>query len=221
MQGGCGSAGCLALILAFLCILSPVASAQEDNPEDALYRYRNDKGVLVIDFSIPPEYAQKGYDILSPNGRLISRIPPSSGPLTTEQILAREEQRKLDAFILRSYSSLEDVARAKKRRLQVLEREIDSLKYNLVEFSRRETELKDKAAAYQASGQSAPDAVTEVLEEIAAQQVSTRQQLAERRLQYKEMVARYDYHAVRLKELRPQVVKPGSQPGVNEKSPPR
>lgn len=207
-------------MLAITWFLAPVF-AQDEITEDALYRYRNDKGVLVIDFSIPPEYADKGYDILSPAGRLLRRVAPSSGPLTVEQLKARQEQRKLDAFILRSYSSLEDVARAKKRRLQVLEREIDSLKYSLIEFSRRETELKDKAAAYQASGQAAPEAVTEVLEEIAVQKTFTRQQLEDRRVQYREMLARYDYHGVRLKQLRPQLASPVPLSGASEKSPPQ
>jgi len=172
----------------------------------ALYRYRNAQGNQVIDFSIPPEFVDKGYDILSANGRLIKQVPArTDAELTPEQIAAREEQEKLDAFILRTYSSLEDVARARTRRLQLVEREINVLKSNIMDFTRREEEVKERAAAYQASGQTPPESLTRILTELDEQRYHAQQQLLERQTQYREVMDRYDRHAKRLKELRPEL----------------
>jgi len=189
---------------------SALLSADDEQRKGTLYRYRNAEGVQVIDFSVPPQYVDKGYDILSPSGRLIKRVPAvtEGSHLSAEQVKAREDREKLDAFILRSYSSLEDVSRARHRRLQLVEREINILKSNLMDYSRREGELKDRAASYQASGQEAPEAVTQVLTDIETQKRNARQQLAERQAQYREVMARYDSHAARLKELRPELGRP-------------
>lgn len=174
--------------------------------DGALYRYRNAEGNLVIDFSIPPEYADKGYDILSANGRLIKHVPArTEAELTPEQIEAREEQEKLDAFILRTYSSLEDVARARTRRLQLVEREISVLKSNIMDYTRREEEVKERAAGYQASGQTPPESLTQVLAELDAQKRHAQQQLVERQAQYRDVMDRYERHAARLKVLRPEL----------------
>ena len=203
-------------------VLPALGARKAEEPDDvvkgAMYRYVNADGVQVVDFSIPPQYVDKGYDVLSPAGRLIRHVPARAegSQLTAEQIKARQEQEKMDAYILRSYSSLEDVARARTRRLQLVEREISILKSNIMDYARREAELKERAASYQASGQAPPESVTQVLPELEAQKNHARQQLVERQAQYREVMDRYDLHARRLKELRPELVR---RPVASEKSP--
>ncbi|MCK9503104.1 MAG: hypothetical protein M0Q95_02830 [Porticoccaceae bacterium] len=192
---------------------------KDDIPAGAFYRYYNAEGNQVMDFSIPPEYTDKGYEILSPSGRLLKKVPArtDADALTAEDIAAQEAQKKEDAYILRSYSSLDDVDRARKRRLALVEREINILKGNIVEYRRRETELKERAAAYQASGQQAPDNITAILSELDGQQVSARKQLAERRRQYRDVAIRFEHQRQRLQELRPEL-KTGDSPKASQKS---
>lgn len=186
-------------------ILAQSSSEPDNIPDDALYRYVNADGILVIDFSLPPQYADKGYEILSSSGMLIERVPARSehNQLTEEEMQALQERKKEDAYILRIYSSVEDVQQARERRLGAIEREIAILKTNLADQSKREAELKERAAAYQASGQETPPAIARVLSDIKAQQQNTSSQLEERREQYLEAARRYDRHARRLVELRP------------------
>jgi len=196
------------------CLLSGItfAAAPETDvegsgfPPGSYYRYYNAEGIQVMDFSIPPEYADKGYEVLSPRGRLLKIVPArTEGSVTAEEIAAREEQKKEDVYILKSYTSLEDVERARKRRLELVEREIGIIKSNIAEYRRREKELKSRAAAYQASGQSAPEAITELLAELEMQRINARKQLAERRKQYDQTGIRFDRHRQRLQELRPEL----------------
>ena len=64
--------GALRLPLLLSVLLPALAGAGE------LYRYVNDKGVIVLDRQgVPPEYIGKGYDVLSDQGRVVRVVPPA------------------------------------------------------------------------------------------------------------------------------------------------
>ncbi len=193
------------LSCAWLSLAALPALAEEDGTAGGLYRYRNQEGVLVIDFAIPPEYVKGGYEVVSPAGRLIKRVPPQSEQpaLSEEQIQNRELQKKEDAFIVRSYSSLEDIERARTRRLATVSREISILTANLADYTRRREELRRQAANYQASGQQAPESLARVLDELEQQEANAKVQLAERKKQLEVVSARFDRYAKRFQALRP------------------
>jgi hypothetical protein len=61
-----------------------------------MYRYTDDKGVVVTGNSIAPEYARKGYQIVTITGVVLQTIPPE--PTTEErEKIAQENQNKLSA----------------------------------------------------------------------------------------------------------------------------
>lgn len=191
--------------------ISPFAisakKSTEEQAADLLYRYRNEAGVVVIDYSIPPKYAAKGYEVISPSGRVLETVSPQTDKPVEDQVAikAQEEQKKEDAYILRSYSTLEDIGRAKQRRLIQLDREIAILSSSLSEYERRRVELTKRAAAYQASGQELPENVRSSLEELEAQKISSQKQLANMGVQRDEVDKRFSHYAARLKLLRPGV----------------
>jgi hypothetical protein len=202
------SPACATLLAALLLVPAPLRAAEtEADGEPSLYRYRNDKGVQVINFNLPPEYASKGYDIVSPSGRLIKHVPPSTErpAMSAEDIKAQEEQKKEDAYILRSYSTLADISRARQRKLDMVAREMDIIKGNIADYARREMELKEKAAGYQASGQQPPESITQVIKELAEQQENAHKQMEERRAEYQAVMTKFDRQAERLKALRPEL----------------
>ena len=45
-----------------------------------LYRYINDKGVTVLDRSVPPQYVGRGYEVLDKDGRVKQVIPAALSP---------------------------------------------------------------------------------------------------------------------------------------------
>lgn len=193
---------------------------------DTLYRYRNADNVVVIGFSIPPQFAVKGYDIITPNGRVIETIPPASDMASPDQRSLLIQQNRLDKFILRSYSTVQDVKLAKDRRLTLLSRELDILKSNIEEYHNRRNRLRKQAASYQASGTAPPEAIETVLADLREQEKNTRKMLAERRQQHQELVDKYDYYAKRLVELKGETAL-GTRSGAaavvrsGEKSPPQ
>ena len=64
--------GALRIPLLLSVLLPALAGAGE------LYRYVNDKGVIVLDRQgVPPEYIGKGYDVLSDQGRVVRVVPPA------------------------------------------------------------------------------------------------------------------------------------------------
>lgn len=190
--------------LAGAAILSLSFAVQADN---VLYRYRNGQGVLVIDFSIPPEFAAKGYEVLSTDGRLVTTVPPSGPPLTQEQLLARQEQKKEDAYILRSYTTLKEVESARARKIQMAEKEITILDTNLDDIIRRRAEMRQKAADYQATGRETPESIAKVLVELDLVEENTIRMLAERKRELDEVNKLFDRYAKRLVELRPMAAK--------------
>lgn len=87
-----------------------------------LYRYVNDKGVVVLDRQgVPPQYIGKGYQVLNDQGRVIRTVPPAPTAEELRQRKAAQAQASSDAQLLRLYSSLEDVDRARERRLAELD----------------------------------------------------------------------------------------------------
>lgn len=54
-----------------------LAADTKTEPAGSYYRYRNAEGVKVISHSIPPEFSQSGYEILSATGRVIRVVPPA------------------------------------------------------------------------------------------------------------------------------------------------
>lgn len=185
------------LLAAIVLVATPAHS------EASLYRYRNDKGILVVDFSIPARYVAQGYEVLSSNGRVLREVPPKDPELTPEVLERKQEQRKEDNYLLRSYSSLEAIERARNRKLVLVQREIDILESNLEDFTRRRAELREKAAGYQASGRETPASIGEILAKLDVHEQNTRELLAERRRELKTIEQRYDRYAERLLILRP------------------
>ena len=91
--------GALRLPLLLSVLLPALAGAGE------LYRYVNDKGVIVLDRQgVPPEYIGKGYDVLSDQGRVVRVVPPA--PTAAERQRLQEEKARAtsDAQLLRLYS---------------------------------------------------------------------------------------------------------------------
>lgn len=201
----------LVLLIAF-CATSHAApdDDQEQGQEQSLepgqlYRYRDDEGSTVMDYSLPPGVAEKGYQILSPTGRVVKTVPPASElkekAREEKEEEVDEEQQREDAYIQRSYKSVEEVEQARERRLKQIRQEIAILEANLAEFQRRAKELREKAANYQASGKEPPASVLRVLGDLEEQQEGVLEQIAEREMQYREAQVRFERYVRRLRVL--------------------
>lgn len=176
-----------AVVLA-LCGLSTIADAGQ------IYRYRNDQGVLVINDRVPPKYAGKGYDVLSPSGRVLQSVLPQQ---TAEQGAgvqsdgANLQQQRDDEMLLRSYSRVDELKAARDRRLRQVAREIEIIDANLDKSKKLLDSNRAKAANYQRSGKKVPDSLVVNLDQLAVQTKEAKSMLGLRQQHYAAIEAKY------------------------------
>lgn len=137
------------LLCAVLLLTLPLAAYSRD-----LYRYTNERGILVIHDRITAEYATKGYEVINEKG-VVTKVVPRQ--LTEEELAQRdvkeqmaaavaaerERLRKWDESLLLRYSTIEDIEAARERALRDLRIRVSILKSNT-------RSLKQQVENYQA-----------------------------------------------------------------------
>jgi hypothetical protein len=138
-----------------------------NNVEAQLYRYKNAKGIVVIEDKIPPEVVANGYDILRYDGTLVRRVKRQ---LTGEELekrntqeararLREEEEKRLqewDASLMRRYSSTDDIDAARERAMRDLDIRVSILKSNLHTIKAQIEREQKKAADIERRGGDVP-----------------------------------------------------------------
>ena len=76
---------CLLAVVTLVSLPDPVvaAPASKQQGPQKLYRYRDAKGMVVIDDAVPPQFARNGYEVLNSSGQVIEVVPPervATGP---------------------------------------------------------------------------------------------------------------------------------------------
>ncbi|WIO74392.1 hypothetical protein QP938_00380 [Porticoccaceae bacterium LTM1] len=178
-----------------------MALFSESYAADKLYRYRNSEGVLVIDYQVPPQYVSNGYDVLSPTGRLLERIPPYVSDAGDATEKARAVQRAEDNFLLRSYSSVEEIIEARDRKLKTLQREIDNIERNIIDTQGQRRIQERKAADQQRAGREVPKSLLEQMEGLREREEDAAMMLGVRRSELKEAELRFANYISRYGEL--------------------
>lgn len=156
-----------------------------------LYRYTNESGVKVLQHSIPPKYAQNGYEVLNESGQVIKVVPPAP---TEEEAAAKEAQRQMLARyedIKRRYSSLQDMEAAKNRRLETLETSISIIRGNISGLTSQLESIMSKAADAERAGRNVPPYLLEQVSATRAELAIAEELLNTRLTEEKEMQEKY------------------------------
>ncbi len=127
-----------------------LAACQMTQAAGNLYRYKNDKGILVINSSIPPEYASKGYQIITPSGHLVQDVPPAAAAVSAEdmqkKLNSEAQQARLDVGLRKLYSAPADAERLRDRQMAALTAKIDLTRSQLQQsMTKRKTALENAA----------------------------------------------------------------------------
>jgi hypothetical protein len=158
---------------------------------DYLYRYINDEGVTVINYSIPPQFVHKGYEILNRDGSVYKVVPRTlsreelanrSGDAYRERVEAEEAERlrKWDESLLLRYSSVEDVEAARDRALSELKIRISILRSNLRSLKSQVENNQARAADIERSGGTVPVELVGVIDGLRGEIVETERSVRER-----------------------------------------
>lgn len=136
------------------------------------YRYRNDQGVLVIDKSIPPEYARKGYDIVTGAGQLIQKVDPSAAIDPQEmqrQKTQAADQTREDAKLRKLYSAPADAERLRDRQMDAVTLKIDFAKGQVQQTVNKRRLEMEQAARMERKGGAVPQQTRDNIERLNRQ----------------------------------------------------
>lgn len=176
------------------------------------YKYKNEQGRTVINSSIPPKYAVKGYTIIDTRGRVIKKVAPQ---LTQEQILEKKqqellnqakreqkEQKKLaDQTLLRLYSSTEDIERARDRQLNEIEGNIGVIEGNIQRLQNQKAGKQSRAANIERAGRKVPKQLLSSIKEQEKEIAHLFDQIKGKRKEQEQIQAKFAKDINRLSEL--------------------
>ena len=188
--------GALRLPLLLSVLLPALAGAGE------LYRYVNDKGVIVLDRQgVPPEYIGKGYDVLSDQGRVVRVVPPAPTAVERQRLQEEKAQATSDAQLLRLYSSLDDVDRARERKLTELDGAVGAARGNLQSLRTQQANLQGQAAEQERAGRVVPESLLVQISNIKGEQESLLKDIERFKETRKQAAAGFVADRARLSQL--------------------
>lgn len=156
-----------------------------------LYRYVNDQGVTVINYSIPPEHVHKGYEILNRDGTIHKVVPKSltdeeladeSSDAYQQKVAAEEAERlrKWDESLLLRYSSIEDIEAARDRAVSDLRIRISILRSNIRTLKAQVESNQERAADVERRGGQVPVELVAAIEGLRGEIAETERAIDER-----------------------------------------
>ncbi|MGL4316304.1 MAG: DUF4124 domain-containing protein [Pseudomonas sp.] len=163
----------VAFSLTLLAGIGPVIAAEPAKTAQPVeyYRYVNDKGVTVIDrLGVPPEFIEKGYDVVNDQGRVVRVIAPAPSMAERQRMLADKAQAKSDTQLLRIYTEVADVDRARDRKLAELDGVISVAQSNLSSLRTQQANLQATAAENERIGRAVPEHLLVQIDNLKAEQ---------------------------------------------------
>lgn len=173
-----------------------------------MYRYENEQGVLVIDYSVPPELVHKGYEVLNTHGRVIETVPRA---LTTKELEAKgvEEMKRLNAArqaeqdkkLLAIFSGPADAERARDRKIEALDVYINVTRGNILKLREDFNNTQAQAAERERAGQPVQDFQIEKIDSLQRQIDQAEESILEKEKEKDVIRAEYAKDIERLREL--------------------
>lgn len=135
------------------------------------YRYVNDKGVTVIDrLGVPPEFIEKGYSVVNEQGRVVRVVPPAPNAEERKRMVEEKAKASSDAQLLRIYTEVADVDRARDRKLAELDGVISVAQSNLNSLRTQQANLQASAAENERIGRPVPEHLLVQIDNLKAEQ---------------------------------------------------
>lgn len=191
------------VVVFFAALLFGLNSQAWSNSESQYYRYSNERGVTVIDETIPPEFVAGGYDIITRDGSLIRRVPRQlseqelfeQGTEEARERLRKEEEQRLkawDEMLMLRYSSVEDIEAARQRAVRDLQIRISILKSNLMSVKSQIEREQQRAADIERTGRDVPASLTGNIDKLGREIEDTEESIGIRRQEVDETKASYE-----------------------------
>ena len=172
--------------------------------DNLYYRYKNAEGVQVIDFQVPPEFINNGYEVITQSGDVIEEVPPfnPNASLSPDELKSIEQQRRTDMLMLRSYSTLNDLYFSRDRKIESLEREIAIIENSLTSQQDKLADQRKYAADLQRSGQDVAESLQKNIEQLVSEIADTDKVLAIRKEELNKTRENYERQVARFRVLK-------------------
>lgn len=171
------------------------------------YRYINDDGVTVLDSRVPPEYVKNGYEVVTASGRVLEVVPPAPSEEEREERVAERrreaELAEMDRYLLRRYSSVEDIDAAKERRMASFEASMAILRGNAGNLESQIENLQVRAANMERSGRAVPQNVLDSLRDLQIELEKIHKQMEQRELEQVQEQAKFQREKERFLVIKP------------------
>ncbi len=195
----------LVLITCSSLLLSGWVAAQNTATGKVMYRYKNKDGVTVLDSTIPPQYVNNGYEIMSLSGKVLKVIKPvvqgAEGERLYRERLQREEREREDIQLRRSYSNVSDIDAAKSRNLESLRGNIGILQANLTSARSRLQTYQSQAAAIERAGRQLPEDLLKNINNLVQEEKDIQVQIQQREEEYKTVEQKFNADRKRFVEI--------------------
>lgn len=177
-----------------------------------LYRYHNADGIIVVNWTVPPEYAPYGYEVLNDDGMVIEVVPRELTPeeredrALSERVAnqAKAEEARLqqwDELLLRRYSTVADVEAARDRSLRDLNIRISILKSNRRSLRQKVENYQANIATGEREGLMPQPVELESIEVLKREIVGTEKAIDDRQAEVDKVYGEYALDIERLRLL--------------------
>lgn len=170
-----------------------------------MYRYTDDRGVTAIDDHVPPEFVKNGYEVLSPDGRVLETVPRQLTGEEGARRRAREAEAKRlqewDKNLLLRYSTVDDIVAARDRALREIDVRISILRTNQQSTKAQVEHEQEKAADIERKGGAVPEAISGNIEKLKREAAGIEDAIAERLREKESTRASYQRDMDRFKTL--------------------
>ena len=143
------------------------------------YRYTDERGITVINRQgVPPHLIGKGYEVLSEQGRVIRVVPRAPTPAEYRQMQADKERAKSDRQLLMLYTRIEDIDRARDRKVADIDGQISIARGNLLSVNSLKSDLQAQAASQERAGRTVSASLLKQIEDASIDQQRLQQQIS-------------------------------------------
>lgn len=194
--------GCVAVMLA-----APAWAIKSSSGETLYYRYLNEQGVRVINHTLPPKFAQGGYELVTASGNVEKVVEAAlsgeDAKLLEEKRLRDTELALWDKELRRRYSSVRDIEAAKGRKLAEVDGNLAILDSNVRNLRKQIADQHARAANTERSGRKVSAAVIKTLAALEKEMANTRNKIEQRRALREAIIEKFAKDADRFRVIRP------------------
>ncbi|MGH1470402.1 MAG: hypothetical protein ACRBCS_04370 [Cellvibrionaceae bacterium] len=191
------------ILLTTLCLL--VTGSAIHAADNTYYRYKNKEGVTVMNSTIPPEYVQFGYEVVTVSGDVLEVVAPAP---TKEELERTAKQREREAelaewdeYLLKRYSSAEEIEKAKERKVADFQGSMSILKGNANNIKNQIEAVQARAANIERAGRAVPKSILDNLTGLDGELKETERLIELRLDDQKKLEDKFDLDIERFREI--------------------